>query len=314
VTPTVVSTFGQKVTIAGPGFPNSQGCRFGQIRAMESGQTIEQSRLLDSGGYDEPWDVDVTGFIDEQNPKGPPLPFTQGTFFIFMLCASEVSPQVTYRTDKSFTVEASGTTTTQSTTTTTNAASSSSIDPTDTSDPDLPAEEDLTKGTVSPSTATAGETTITIRGAGFKVGASLQITLATTPVTVLGTTPAKAGGDYAATLKLPATAPAGVHQLVVTGPAPDGTTHSTTATITVLPASGTSGGGTGGSASASGSGGGTEAAPEGSLPATGSEHAPLEAMAGLTALTLGALLIGLSHPAAPRRGNHRRPRVRGHSR
>jgi hypothetical protein len=33
-------------------------------------------------------------------------------------------------------------------------------------------------------------------------------------------------------------------------------------------------------------------------------------MAGLTAMTLGALLVGLSHPAVPARGRHRRRRVR----
>lgn len=325
VTPREVSTPGQKITVTGPGFPGGQGCRFAQIRALTDGQTFDEGRILDKGiGLDDPWSFEYTAFDDG--------PFTPGTFKLFLYCSDEFNNQQTYRTDPDagFTVLASATTTTTTTTTLPPSTTSSSTATT------APAG---TAGTVEPSSVKPGVDTITIRGGGFKAGAQLTITLNSTPVTALGTTDATATGAYAATLKLPASAPPGAQQLVVSGPGPDDAPRSTRASLTVQDLNCTDFATSTAAQAAMGAGGadphgldadrdgvacetvsarsarsaaGTSgtAAAAGALPATGTSHAPFGIMAGLTAMTLGALLVGLSYPATPAAGHHRRRRGR----
>jgi LPXTG-motif cell wall-anchored protein len=301
VSPTTLSAYGQTVTVTGDPFPGAFGCRRGRILATVGAQQPSEAQVLVSDvNLDQPKEGATTwsytsgvGFDDG---LGNRTPFGSGTYTILLDCTDDRSQQAYYTTSAEFTVLASATTTTTATTVASSTSSSSSVVATSTT---LPG----TTGTVDPSTATAGVTSITVRGGGFKPGATLQISLKTTPPLALGTTTATDTGAYAASLKLPASAPAGSQQLVVTGPAPDGTTRSTTATLTVVAASAASSSGS----VASGSSGSTAAA-SGTLPQTGADHASVEVMAGLTALTLGALLVGLSHPAAPASGRHRRRR------
>lgn len=296
VTPDVVSVPKQKVTVLSEGFPDQQGCRFGNLFALAPGQTVATTgvkRLLQDHNFDPPVTVEVDRWADGTY-------FTEGTFDLVLTCRDDSGAQTgTYRTGATLTVLASGVpppdpvVTTLSTTTT--------LGPTTTTA--------STKGTVEPSTGRAGETTVTIRGNGFKPKAKLEIALDTTPKTVLGTTEARDNGEYAATILIPATAPAGQHKLLVTGPGPDDVTRSTSADLLVLAATRTgTGTGTGSRTAAATGSGGTTAT--GSLPATGpTERTPYLVVAGLTAMTLGAFLVGMSHPAVPSGGRHRRRRL-----
>jgi len=297
VTPGILSTPG-KITVAGPGLPGAQGCKFGQILALATvpaGLPLTSAQVLVlSADLDIPWSFPVSGFVGK--------PFEVGTFTIFLTCGAEAGGQQTFATGAQFTIEPGSTTTTASTSSTTSTTTSSSSTTAPTSTTIAPGVQ----GTVDPTAAQAGVTTITIRGGGFKAAAQLQISLKGTSTTSLGTTNATDTGAYAATLVLPASAPSGGQQLVVTGPGPDGAIRSTTAALTVTAAgsSVTTVAGTGGNRGTNTAAGATS-----SLAKTGSGRASFETMAGLAALSVGALLMGLSHPAVPTRGRHRRRRV-----
>lgn len=292
VTPDTVTAPLQEITLSGNGFPGQIGCVFGQLVALPAGQTspVEAPRLLQGFDFDGPWSQVVTEFANGDN-------FFEGTFTLLLICRNNLdNDEVTYQTGATLTVTAAGVpppdpTTTippPPTTTTTAAVTTTTIG---------------TNGTVDPTTARAGQTTVTIRGNGFKALAKLDITLNTRRPTPLGTVNAFADGTYAATILIPANAPAGQHKLLVTGPGPDDVTRSTTADLRVL-ASSTGTGTNTRTAAATGSTGSTA-----TLPATGpSESTPYFVMAGLTAMTLGAFLVGMSHPAVPSRGRHRRRR------
>ncbi len=315
VTPANVTAPGQMVTVAGPGFPGQQGCVIGRVLARVGEQPLEQARLFATGNLDRAagWSFTEGSFDDG--------PFVAGTYSIFLRCRDDQSTPNDYSTGAEFTIAASA------------------IPPPTTSTTTLPTAG---QGTVDPTTAKPVETTITIRGGGFKPGATLQITLGTTPVTPLGSTVATDTGDYAATIKLPASAPPGNQQLVVTGPGPDDVARSTTASLTVqdlscsdfatseaaqaalgpggsdphgldaerdgvacgVRSTGSARTAAGGTGTEAGSGG--TAATGGTLPATGTENTSYGVVVGLAALTLGALLVGLSHPAVPASGQHRR--------
>jgi LPXTG-motif cell wall-anchored protein len=287
VTPSTVDEHFEVVTLAGPGFPGQAGCRFGDLFALGDGQTFGTAKQLLSGyNFDPPWTETVTEFSDGTN-------FTEGVFSLHLVCRDDGSVLTgTFPTGVTLTVLESGAPPPDPVPTT--AAPTTTL-------PD-------TVGTVQPTSARAGETTVTIRGRGFKPSAKLDITLKTTPVTALGTTNALPDGTYAATVLIPATAPAGQHKLLVTGPGPDDVIRSTSADLLVIAAAGT---GTGtatrtGTRTAAATGSGGTAS---TLPATGpSDSTPYFVMAGLTAMTLGAFLVGMSHPAVPARGRHRRRR------
>lgn len=291
VTPDVVDEPKEKITLSGPGFPDQQGCRFGSILALKEGQPLNsETKVLLAGNFDAEWETKVDRWEDR-------TPFTAGVFTLLLVCRDDSGGlERTFRTGATLTVEESGVPAPDPTT---------SVEPGTGGPGTTTTTTASTQGTVDPTTARAGETTVTIRGNGFKPLADLEIALDTTPRTVLGTTKAKENGEYAATILIPATAPAGQHKLLVTGPGPDGVTRSTSADLLVIAAP-TTGGGTGTrtrTATATGNAG-TAA---GELPATGpTERTPYLVMAALTAMTLGAFLVGMSHPAAPSRGRQRR--------
>lgn len=291
VTPATVDEPKEPITLAGEGFPGETGCKFGQLYALRAGQTITATtpRLLQGYDFDREWSVEVTRWSDGSY-------FAEGTFQLVLACTDDSGIATgTYRTDATLTVLPSGVpppdpTTTEPPTTTTALVTTTTIG---------------LNGTVDPNVARAGETTVTLRGNGFKPLASLQITLDTKPPTVLGTTKATDKGEYATTILIPATAPAGKHKVLVTGEGPDGASRSTTADLQVLAAPGT----TTARRTAAAATGGSGTAATGTLAATGpSESTPYLVMAGLTAMTLGAFLVGMSHPAAPSGPRHRRRR------
>ena len=326
VSPTTLSAPGA-ITVAGPGTPGGEGCRVGEIRAALPGQLPAQGRLFAREDLDNAWSIRRSEFED--------APFAAGTYTIFIDCNDLRGNTISYATNRTFTIEATATTSSTASTSTTSTTTSGSTQTT--------AGPTGTAGTVDPTTAKPGETTITIRGGGFRPGAALQISLATSPVTALGSTTASATGAYAATLQIPVTAPPGVHQLLVTGPGPGAgeATRSTTVTLTVVDLNcpdfktpeaaqaalgngdphGLDGdqdglacesGSNGGAGSAAADAGGT--GPGGSLPATGSRHTAFGVTAGLVSVTFGALLMGLSHPAAPATPADRRRRRGAHFR
>jgi hypothetical protein len=282
VSPDTVDEPLEVVTLSGPGFPGQSGCRFGELFALGEGETVGSAkRLLDAFNFDPPWETTVTKWSDGTN-------FTEGVFNLVLACRDDGSvPTGTFPTGATLTVLASGVPPPDPTTT---------LPPTTTTLPD-------TVGTVEPTSARAGETTVTLRGNGFKPSTKLDITLkSSTRTTALGTVNALASGSYAATILIPATAPAGQQKVLVTGLGPDDVVRSTSADLLVIAASG-------GTATRTRTAASTSGSTAGALPATGpKDRTPYFVMAGLTAMTLGAFLVGMSHPAEPARGHHRRRR------
>ena len=248
----------------------------------------------------------------------------------------------------SATTSSSSATTSPSTTATSSTASTSpSTTAPSTSATTVPTG---TQGTVEPSTAKPTVTGLVLRGGGFAPNIELRIALTSTPL-ALGTTMSSAGGFYAASLTLPANAPPGEHEISVTGTDPAGASRTTSAALTIedlncgeltaeaaqsalgpegadphgLDADqdgqacesgadltslgdGDGGGGGGGRSATAGS---QAASASGNLARTGTGRAPRAAMAGMTGVVLGALLVGLSQPVQPAAAAHLRPRVAG---
>lgn len=345
VSPAVVDEPDDAITVSGQGFPQGQGCAPGIILAVPAGQDVSGPGVVkfaigvDLNAAGEPGGFSYTHIAHE-------FPLAVGTYSIVITCNETSS--TTYSTSATFTVPVGATVTTTTTTTPTTSTSTTLAPVEGSTTSSTTTVGSGTTGTVDPSTAKPG-VTLTIRGSGFQADAQLQISLAGPPATALGSTVAGASGAYAATLKLPMNVAPGSHTLLVTGPGPDGASRSTTATITVQdlncsdfttseaanaalgPAgadphgldadrdgvaceelsSGSGGGaGGGGGGGTSGASSGTAVAASGALPQTGTGHTSMVVMGGLAAMTLGALLVGLSHPAQPAGGQHRRRRTR----
>jgi hypothetical protein len=86
--------------------------------------------------------------------------------------------------------------------------------------------------TVSKSTVAPGED-VTFTGSGFKANTDLAGTFESTPVS-LGTVRSDASGNVRAVFRIPASATAGAHQIVVSGPAATSGTHRAVANVTVV--------------------------------------------------------------------------------
>ena len=294
-----------------------------------------------------------------------PVDFTAGTYNITLECTDDGGSRTNYTASQVLTVDpnaapattsttAADTTSSSSATTspsTTATSSTASTSPSTTA-PSTPATTvpTGTQGTVEPSTAKPTVTELVLRGGGFAPKMELRIALTSTPL-ALGTTMSSARGFYAASLKLPANAPPGEHEISVTGTDPAGTSRTTSAALTIedlncgeltaelaqsalgpegadphgLDADqdgqacesgadltslgdGDGGGGGGGRSATAGS---QAASASGNLARTGTGRAPRAAMAGMTGVVLGALLVGLSQPVQPAAAAHLRPRVAG---
>ncbi|MDR6867976.1 LPXTG-motif cell wall-anchored protein [Microbacterium resistens] len=180
-------------------------------------------------------------------------------------------------------------------------------------EPPAPASLTLGAGEVG----AGGELAVT--GAGFDAGEKLSFELHSTPVT-LGTATADDAGSFRTTLTIPATTPAGAHELVATRA--DGSQLSAAVTVKAAPETpkpetpkpetptpkpetpkpgipgGTGGSGTGGSGTGSGGSGG--------LPATGADSLPYLAGGALLLITGTVLLVARRRA----RGGEMRPPVR----
>lgn len=329
---------GYDLTVAGTAFPRGE-CGSAGLRMVPQAEPNKEFRFGGQGfSVEQPWTVTTDELKDSSLNS---LPFAVGKYLIKIHCQDSFGNQRLFDTPNILEVtredRATTTSTAPASTTTTVRASSSSSSSTATP---LGISID---GTVEPTTAKPTTTPLTLRGGGFGADKELQISLNTT---LLGTTTSNGDGLYAASLKLPASSPPGDHQIKVSGPDPAGQPRTTSANLKVealscsdfttqqaaqagLAADGSDPHGldadrdgracqaggqtnlsssTAGAAGVSGAGSGTATQPAGSLARTGTGRGPLAGMAALAAMALGALLIGLSHPAVPVAGSHHRSR------
>jgi hypothetical protein len=121
--------------------------------------------------------------------------------------------------------------------------------------------------TVTPSTVNAGDT-VTVKGGGFAPGATVQISIASTP-TLIATVGADGSGSFSTTAVIPASIESGVHTVSATAASPSGGSMTLTATVTVNGAS------------------------QPALAFTGSNSAALAGVA-IAVIAVGALFVGVT--------------------
>ncbi|MDL9979512.1 beta strand repeat-containing protein [Microbacterium sp. ASV49] len=138
--------------------------------------------------------------------------------------------------------------------------------------------------TETPAQVKAGGT-ITVSGAGFLPGTTVEIGMYSAP-TMLGSATVDGSGAFSASLTIPAAAPLGAHTVAAIGVSATGDTRTLTAPITVVAAN--SGGSGSGSSSGSGS---TTGSGSSALSSTGGT-VPFELIiGGLLALLVGCLIV-----------------------
>ena len=118
------------------------------------------------------------------------------------------------------------TTTTTATTTTTSTTLPAATQP-PAGSPDTQSEAQVSAATVAPGQQ------VSVTGGGFAPGRDLRADLFSDPV-FLGSTRSDAAGRFATTVTIPVNASPGPHQIVVSGPGPQGGTHRSVATVTVV--------------------------------------------------------------------------------
>lgn len=311
---------GEVLTIEGTKFPAD--CQDGTVRLVPNADPNAEYQFGPSIVMVlADWKVSDSKFTrpPETTPLDPPV----GTYAIKIYCIFGNRDEVTHLTGKTVTF-------TRDPTSPTTAAPA----PTTTTPP-----VDHTTGTVSPTTAKPGVTEITVRGGGFGANQRLEIALATKKKMVLGATTSNVDGLYAATLKLPADAPPGDQKVTVSGLDPAGAARVTTAGLKVedlscsdfpAPEAAQAAMGSNGSdphgldpdgdgfacvatgrtnvSARSGSQTSSSSSPGGALAKSGTSRGTVLLVVSLAALTAGALLIGLSHPAVAEPVGHRRSR------